>query len=153
MKIKGAIILPLFLISSILPEWAQAVATPPLTQCFIEIHDAHISTTFLKREGRLAVKVNAISICNVNQNKVTLTVEIYKEGFGGPHLVARASTRPEHRKSQGFVVKNQFTYQYCKNRKKTRYFGLAKSQATINGKTYKTTPVRSENTIQLDCGT
>jgi hypothetical protein len=38
--------------------------TPPLTKCFIDIRDAHISTTIYKKVGRLAVKVNAISRCN-----------------------------------------------------------------------------------------
>lgn len=132
---------------------AEAVVTPPLTKCFIEIHDAHISTAILRKENRLAVKVNALSRCNNLQRRVKLTVEIYKEGFGAPKLVTKTSTNPDNPKSQGLVVKNQFTYQYCKDRRKTRYFGVATSQAVINGKSYRTSPVRSENTIELDCGT
>ncbi|CAN2229309.1 hypothetical protein MCEJIRE27_01423 [Candidatus Nanopelagicaceae bacterium] len=131
----------------------SSVVTPPLTKCFIDIRDAHISTTIYKKEGRLAVKVNAISRCNTPQRNVTLTVKIYKEGRLGSRLVKEKSTDRENPKSQGLVVKNQFTYVYCKNRTKTRYYGIATAQAVINGKNYSTPPVRSENITELNCGT
>jgi hypothetical protein len=132
---------------------AEAVVTPPITKCFVEVHNAHISGSIFKREGRRAVKVNATANCNVTQNNVVLTVEIYKEGLGAPHLVVKKSTLANHPKSQGLVIKNQFTYRYCSDRRRTRYFGVAYSQAIINGKTYRTLPVRSENIMELDCGT
>jgi hypothetical protein len=132
---------------------AQGVVTPPLTKCFIDVRNAHISATIFKKEGRLAVKVNAISTCNVPQHNVVLTVKIYKKGFVLPHLVTQKSTKGSSPRSQGFVVKNQFTFAYCKNRAKTKYYGVASAKATINNKHYVTAPVQSENTIELACGT
>ena len=129
------------------------VVTPPLTRCFIDIRNAHISTTIFRKEGRLAVKVNAISRCNTPQREVLLTVKIFKEGLFGSHLVQQKSTNLVKPQSQGLVVKNQFAFAYCKNTTKTRYYGVASSRALINGKRYETIPVQSENIIELDCVT
>jgi hypothetical protein len=131
----------------------EKVSSPPKTKCFIDVGDAHISSTILERQGRLAVKVNAISRCNVLQENVVLTVKIYKVGIGPAHLMAQKSTQGLSSKSRGFIVKNQFTYIFCKNRTKSKYYGLAYSKALINGKQYQTPPVWSENTIELKCGT
>ena len=139
--------------SSFLPDVAGAVVTPPKTKCFIEVQNAHISTSILEQQGRLAVKVNATSRCNVPQSNVTLTVKIFKEGLGIAHLVAQRSTRADNPKSQGLVVKNQFTFAYCKNTTRSKYYGVASARATIRGKGYTTPPVWSEKTLELNCGT
>jgi hypothetical protein len=148
--------LAILMISVICPSELQAtdkIASPPKTKCFIDVGDAHISSTILERQGRLAVKVNAISRCNVLQENVVLTVKIYKVGIGPPHLMVEKSTQGLSSKSRGLIVKNQFTYIFCKNQTKSKYYGLAYSKALINGKQYQTPPVWSENTIELRCGT
>ena len=132
---------------------AGTPVTPPKTKCFIEIQNAHISTSILEKQGRLAVKVNATSRCNVPQSEVILTVKIFKDGFGAPHLVAQRSTRADNPKSQGFLVKNQFTFAYCKNTAKSIYYGVASARAKIGGKSYFTPPTWSEKTLELECGT
>lgn len=132
---------------------AGAVVTPPKTKCFIEVQNAHISTSILEQQGRLAVKVNAVSTCNVPQSDVILTIKIFKEGLGAPHLVAQRSTQANNPKSKGLVVKNQFTFAYCKNTTKSRYYGVASARATIRGKRYLTPLVWCEKTIELECGT
>jgi hypothetical protein len=132
---------------------ANRVVTPPKTKCFIEVGNAHISTSILEQQGRLAVKVNATSKCNFPQRSVILTVKIFKEGFGAPHLVGQRSTKAENSKSSGLVVKNQFTFAYCKNVTRSRYYGVASARAVIRGKNYATPPVWSEKTVELDCGT
>jgi hypothetical protein len=139
--------------SSFLPDVAGAVVTPPKTKCFIEVQNAHISTSILEQQGRLAVKVNATSRCNAPQSNVILTVKIFKEGLGVAHLVAQRSTRADNPKSQGLVVKNQFTFAYCKNTTRSKYYGVASARATIRGKGYTTPPVWSEKTLELNCGT
>jgi hypothetical protein len=139
--------------SSFLPDVAGAVVTPPKTKCFIEVQNAHISTSILEQQGRLAVKVNATSRCNAPQSNVILTVKIFKEGLGIAHLVAQRSTRADNPKSQGLVVKNQFTFAYCKNTTRSKYYGVASARATIRGKGYTTPPVWSEKTLELNCGT
>jgi hypothetical protein len=132
---------------------SAASVTPPQTKCFIEVGNAHFSTSIRENHGRLAVKVNAISRCNILQSDVILTVKIFKVGFGTPHLVAHRSTRAGNPKSKGFIVKNQFTFAYCKNRTKSKYYGVASARANIGGKRYLTPPVWSEKTLELDCGT
>jgi hypothetical protein len=132
---------------------ANRVVTPPKTECFIEVGDAHISTSILEQRGRLAVKVNATSSCNVPQSNVILTVKIFKEGFGAPYLVAQKSTKANSSKSNGLVVKNRFTFAYCKNATRSKFYGVAFARATIRGKNYATPPVWSEKTVELDCGT
>lgn len=155
LKSATAILVPL-LINLSTPEdifGANEVVTPPKTECFIEVGNAHISTSILEQQGRPAVKVNATSRCNFPQSSVILTVKIFKEGFGAPHLVAQRSTKAKNSKSNGLVVKNQFTFAYCKNLTKSRYYGVAFAQATIRGKRYATPPTWSEKTIELGCGT
>ena len=149
----SSLLFALYLTSSSALYAAESIVTPPKTQCFIEIQDAHISTTILELQGRLAVKINALSKCNVPQSNVVLTVKIFKNGFGAPHLVAQKSTKADGLKSNGLIVKNQFTYAYCKNTAKTKYYGIASARATINGKVFIAPPVWSEKTIELKCGT
>lgn len=129
------------------------VVTPPKTQCFIEVGNAHLSTSIRESSGKLAVKVNAISRCNVPQSKVTLTVKIFKVGAIKDHLVANESTRPSDSKSNGLVVKNQSTYAYCINSKESKYYGVAYSRAYIHGKLYVAPPVWTEKPVVLKCGT
>ena len=148
-----SLICALFMSSSSQANGVGKVVTLPKTKCFIEVRNAHISTSIFEQQGRLAVKVNATSKCNVPQSKVVLTVKIFKEGFGAPHLVAQRSTRADDPKSQGFLVKNQFTFAYCKNTAKSKYYGVASARATIRGKRYLTPPVWSEKTLELECGT
>jgi hypothetical protein len=65
------------------PDLASAATTKPKeikASCRIEIDNAHISASLLKNRKLKYVKVNARSICNVYQQRVTLTVEIYKTG-------------------------------------------------------------------------
>jgi hypothetical protein len=152
-KVVFSSICALFLSPSVVANSATTVVTPPKTKCYIEIQNAHISTSILEQQGRLAVKVNAISKCNVPQSDVILTIKIFKEGLGAPHLVAQKSTEANSPKSKGFVVKNQFTFAYCRNTTKSKYYGVASAQATIRGKRYLTPPVWSEKSIELECGT
>lgn len=127
--------------------------TPPRTRCFITIEDAHISKYILRYEGRRAVKVNAYSTCNVTQSNVELTVKIFKVGTFGTHLIKQRSTKGNSKASNGFIVTNFFTYEYCKNDTDSVYYGVAYSRAIINGKLLLTAPVWSENKWTLKCGT
>ena len=151
--ISISLIFAICISSLFLADTSGAVVTPPKTKCFIEVRNAHIATSILEQQGRLAVKVNAKSYCNFPQSNVILTVKIFKEGLVAPHLVAQGSTRAENPKSKGFVVKNQFTFAFCKDTTKSMYYGVASARATIRGKTYITPPVWSEKTLELDCGT
>ena len=127
--------------------------TPPKTSCFIYVGDAHISTSIFRKERRRAIKINAHSECDVPQKSVVLTIKIFKKGFGPPHLVVQKSTKADNPRSQGLIVKNQFTFAYCKNETKSEFYGIAFSSALINGKRFTAPPVWSENTVELKCGT
>ena len=111
------------------------------------------SKYILRYEGRRAVKVNAYSTCNVTQSNVELTVKIFKVGTFGTHLIKQRSTKANSEASNGFIVTNFFTYEYCKNDTDSVYFGVAYSRAIINGKLLLTAPAWSENKWVLKCGT
>ena len=73
----------LTIFSVALPISATGAISPrvkPKPLCRLEVQNAHISRTVQKKEGRDVVKVNVLSICNVRQSKVLITLEIHKKG-------------------------------------------------------------------------
>ena len=120
--------------------------------CRIEIDNPHISKSILRTEDRLAVKVNARSICNFYQSRVELTVKLYQVGMFRDYFRDETSTRPNLVSSNGFTVHNRDTKWYCKSKKKSGFYGIAYSTAIINGQTFVTEPVRSRKTVRLSCG-
>jgi hypothetical protein len=63
----------------------QAPAAPPTLKalrpaCRLEVQNAHLSTTLQKHRNIRVVKVNVSSICDVEQTKVLITLEIHKKG-------------------------------------------------------------------------
>lgn len=104
-------------------------------------------------ENRRGVLVSARSRCNVPHSQVLLTVQLYKVEKFGNHLLKTISTDPNNPKSTGYLVKNNAAFRACKNFKRTRYFGIATSKALINGQWKYAGRVRSEKTIEINCGT
>lgn len=125
----------------------------PKASCRIEIGNAHISTTLLIHRKLKYVKVNARSICNVPQQRVTLTVEIYKTGLFGDHFVDRFKTEEFSPQSSGLRVKISNATVECKNDEMTHYFGIAYAKAIIQGKWQYAGRTRSDGIIPLHCGT
>lgn len=148
--------LTVFLTSSICLGPASASDLPKQVKkpiCRIEIDNAHISRHELKFGSRRAVIVKARSICNVVQEQVTLTVNIYKvEKFGNP-LLKSVSTDPNRSSSFGRVIKNYDNLVDCENYKRTRFYGVAYAKALINGKWNYAGRTRSLQTIEINCGT
>lgn len=145
-----AILLLLFPISSYAATGSPKV---PKAACRIEIDNAHISTSLLKHRKIRYVKVNAKSICNVPQLRVTLTVEIYKTGIFGNHLVDRFRTEENSPKSSGLKVEMTDAAVKCKNSQATRYFGIAYAKAIIQGKWQYAGRTQSTSIVPLHCGT
>lgn len=145
-----------FLTLSIFPGPASATDLAKQVKrpiCRIEIDNAHISRHELKFSSRRAVLVKARSICNVVQERVTLTVNIYKvEKFGNP-LLKSVSTDPNRASSFGRVIKNYDNLVDCENYKRTRFYGIAYAKALINGKWNYAGRTRSLKTIEINCGT
>lgn len=145
-----------FLTSSICLGPASASDLPKQVKkpiCRIEIDNAHISRHELDFKGRRAVIVKARSICNVVQEQVTLTVNIYKvEKFGHPMLKS-VSTKPLDPKSTGKIVTNYKNSIDCLNYKRTKFYGIAYAKALINGKWNYAGRTRSIKTIEINCGT
>ena len=121
--------------------------------CRIEIDNAHISASLLKNRKLKYVKVNARSICNVYQQRVTLTVEIYKTGKLSNQLVRSFATKEGLSSSSGFVVKMNNAVIRCRNTRETAYYGIAYAKALINGKWQYAGRTYSKSIILLDCGT
>jgi hypothetical protein len=126
--------------------------TPEKPLCRIEVDRAHPSTYF-KNRGLPAVKVNARSVCNIEQREVVLTVKLYKVGLFFDHLVASTQTNPGARLSSGLRIENNNTYAICKNKTLTRYYGIATATATIAGKRVAAPPARSLQIFPIKCGT
>jgi hypothetical protein len=153
-KRRSTLLLTLFLLSNHFTAVSTAADSPgPKTRCFIEVCDPHISTFLQERRGIRAVKVDAESRCNFFQQNVRLLVRIYKKGRFSDHLVKEFETDPVNPQSSGFTVKNWQTYEICKNRKETIYYGTAFARAEINGKLRSTTLARSADSEPLKCGT
>lgn len=125
----------------------------PKPMCGIHIGNAHISRHELRFGDRRAVIVKAISECNVVQQQVTLTVNIYKvEKFGHPMLNS-VSTEPEAPTSSGLIVRNFDNLIDCKNYKRTKYYGIAYAKALINEQWHFAGRTRSPKTMEINCGT
>ena len=138
------------------PALASAETPKPKeikASCRIEIDNAHISTSLLKNRKLKYVKVNARSICNVYQQRVTLTVEIYKTGKLSNQLVRSFATKEGLSSSSGFVVKMNNAVIRCRNTRETAYYGIAYAKALINGKWQYAGRTYSKSIILLDCGT
>jgi hypothetical protein len=125
----------------------------PKAACRIEVDDAHISSSALAKKGIRTVKVNAQSICNFRQQHVDLTVEIYKTTDFGNNFVTASSTNPKSPGSSGLVVDNFSTQEACKNSTPTVYYGIAFSQALIDGRIQDAGRTRSIHLTELKCGT
>jgi hypothetical protein len=156
-KIRLSVVLALVLSSTLSPKSNSASPTTlPRTSkatCRIEVDDAHISTSILKNRGIRAVKVNAKSICNVRQERVTLTLEIYKVGKFSNYLMHRTQTNPDSPKSSGLIIRIQDSKVLCINSKSSSYFGIVFSKAFIQGKWQIAGNTRSTNITKLNCGT
>jgi hypothetical protein len=134
---------------------AQAIepSKKPKPPCRIQISHAHISDWILKNKSYRAVKVDAFSRCNVPQSRVTLTVEIWKEGTFGRIRVARSVVKSPGVTYPGRDVKNFDTSRRCKSLTETKYFGVAYAKAFIGGKWQFARDTYSLVIEPLACGT
>ena len=152
-SVTGTII---FLITSVGdPSFAASPApTPrlPKASCRIEVDDAHISTSILRHRRVLEIKINAKSICNVRQEHVTLTLEIYKVGRVSNYLIKHVETNPALPTSSGLLVRIQDATITCANSTPSSYFGIAYSRAYIQGKWQFAGRTRSVHNAMLACG-
>jgi hypothetical protein len=128
-------------------------ATTAKSPCRIEVSMAHISKYIFLKTGKQAVKVDAFSKCNVAQSKVTLTVELWKVGNIGNHLVVLRAKRSPGVTLPGRQVENFTTFMFCKNNKLTNYYGVAYSKAFIAGKWQFARHVLSQKIVPIECGT
>jgi len=156
-KIRLSVVIALFL-SSILSHTSNSASPTtsprtPKTSCRIEVDDAHISSSILKNKGTRVVKVNAKSICNVRQEQVTLTLEIYKVGKFTNYLMHRSKTNPSSPKSSGLIIKIQDSKVLCINSEASSYFGVVFAKAFIQGNWLYAGNTRSANITKLNCGT
>jgi hypothetical protein len=151
----------IFLISALglnllTPALASAETPKPKevkASCRIEIDNAHISASLLKNRKLKYVKVNARSICNVYQQRVTLTVEIFKKEKLSNQFIQSFRTKESLPSSSGLVVKMNNALVRCKNTRETAYYGVAYAKALINGKWQYAGRTYSKSIILLDCGT
>jgi hypothetical protein len=150
----ASITLAIALISTTsLPTSHASKVTPPLTKCFIRVDNPHLSDSIKKQKGFEAVKVNATSKCDKQIRNLRLTVVIYKKGFFRNHEVVVGTLKIPELIPAFQKIENKGTWERCKNRKPSRYFGVAYAEAIINGKYMQTLRVRTDKVIALPCGT
>ena len=150
------LIILLSLFSLLIPTTAKAATgepKEPKAPCRLQISNAHISTFIFENKGLRAVKVNASSICNVPQSSVTVTVELWKTGLLGNHLVRRRTFYSAGTTLPNSRVNNFLTFKGCKDRDLTQYFGIAYSKAFIAGRWQYARHTQTKKIIPLNCGT
>lgn len=131
----------------------SAVATPPLTKCFIRVDNPHLSKSIKRIRGFDAVKVNAVSYCDREVLDLVITVEIRKIGFLRNYEVAKRTLKEPGIIWANSRVEHKGTWRRCENGRSSRYFGVAYAEAIIEGKKMRTLPVRTAKTVNLACGT
>ena len=135
------------------PNYFGSAIDQPRTKCNIRIDNPHFSEYIRRTTNQIAVKVNARSKCDKPMTNVRLVVQIYKVGFLRDYLV-----EDEVVYAKGFifpnrVISNNKAYVACKTRKVSNFYGKAFATGEIKGKSVKTFPVLSPNTVKLACGT
>ena len=121
--------------------------------CRLEVDNAHISSNILKKEDKFTVKVTFRSICNLDQTKLVMKVQIWKVGFGRNYPVTSLITRnfPYVKANHNVVI--QDVYVYCRNTKRTYFYGIPEAHAYINGTQVNAFKVQSKKLQLLSCGT
>jgi hypothetical protein len=148
---KNAFVTALILVA--IQPIPMAHAVEKKAPCRLEVDSAHLSTDIFEKFRFQAVKVNASSICNVSQSNVTITVEIWKTGALGNHLVRQKTINSKGITQSGGQVNNFSTFIKCRDRTPTNYYGVSYSKALINGKWQYARHILSKKTTLLNCGT
>jgi len=152
-KLVQTIVALLLLLASTPAFASNSTLNEPKAPCRLQVGIAHLSTDLYEKLRIRAVKVNASSICNVAQANVTITVEIWKTGMLGNHLVRARTIRSPGTTFPGSRVNNFSTYSNCRDKAPTNYFGAAYSKALIDGKWQYARHILSKKIILLKCGT
>ena len=133
---------------------AAVPALKPLKPaCRLEVQNAHLSTTLQKHRNLRVVKINVSSICDVEQTKVLITLEIHKKGEFGDHIYGPFKNEQTPGNNSGLVVKLQDKYIECSNRNRTFWFGIAFAKAFIAGQWQYAKATQSSIIEPLACGT
>lgn len=151
-----SVVLVALILATTLPDLAAGSTrvTPPQTDCFVTIDDAHISTYINERSGQPAVKVNGQSTCSVTTDNLILTIEIFKKGsFMRIYSVAKKELSIQRVMLPAQIIEFRDTYRFCKNQRSTKYFGVISARIRILGRSHQTLKARSEHDASLACGT
>lgn len=148
-------VVPIFsiLTVSFSPNYFASAIEKPRTKCNIRIDNPHLSEYIKRTTREIAVKVNARSRCDKPMTNVRLVVQIYKVGLFRDYLIDEKVQFVKGLVIPNRVIGNKEAYVVCKTRKLTKFYGKAFATAEINGKSVKTFPVLSPNTVKLACGT
>jgi hypothetical protein len=148
-----AAVLGLNLLTPALSSAAILKSKEPKAPCRLEVAAAHISKNTLKKEGKLAVKVDFKSICNLDQENLVIKVQILKKGFLGDRSVTPIIVRkyPFVKANRWVLIKN--IYVYCKTTKSTHFYGIAEAQAFVNGNRVFAPKAQSKQSPPIECGT
>ena len=154
---KTTILLISILSFQVIADSSWAVLSPKPSEsagsCGITVGDAHQSSNIWKTKNVIAVKINAKSKCDKIMHNLEIVVEIYKAGNPFDHLVAPFISKTYGTVGINKIIQMENAWIACKNTKRTTYFGIAYGHGFINGVTWSSPIVRSENNFTFNCGT
>jgi len=133
------------------PAFASPIAAK--APCRLEVDNAHISSTLIKKINKKAVKVNFKSICNFGLSNLVIKVQIRKLAFIGDRPVTAISVRTFPYVPAKRQVLIQDIYAFCKNTKRTLFLGTAEAYALLSGTQVQAPRAQSREIVPLACGT
>ena len=133
------------------PAFAAPIA--PKAPCRLEVDNAHISSTLIKKVNKKAVKVNFKSICNFGLSDLVIKVQIRKLAFIGDRPATTVLIRKFPYVPANKQVLVQDIYTFCKTTKRTFFFGTAEAYALLNGTQVQAPRAQSREIVPLACGT
>ena len=151
--------LPVLLAAALVAPYSNANAEPIYQNtaifkkgdCGLKVEDPHISDSLLKKKI-VAIKVNVTSTCIYPQQKVTVTVTLFRKGFFGWVAIPAAPETIDKPKPSPFKVEFKKIYFECKSNKRTQYWAKAKATAVIAGQVHNSPEIYSQNNVYLNCG-
>jgi hypothetical protein len=126
--------------------------SPPKPPCRVNISNPHESTKYGRKYFVLAVKANATVICDKPITNLIVYIDLYKRAFLTSQRLAQFKSKEYPAVLGGKEIKVSGPIVLCKNWKKTKFFSMVYSTATVGGQAMQA-PWRKSFSQELECGT
>lgn len=120
--------------------------------CRVDMTNTHQSTSMAEKFKVLAVKANAVVVCNQPISNLVVFINLYKKSEFGPNLLQRFTSKKISYVPANKSIKISGPIVVCTNWKETEFFSTVSSTALISGKPSRA-PWRRSFAQKLACGT